>query len=92
MVQDEERAAGPVAHYALLVEAPPSGGSSELIIGTVSTGRQAVVMRGIEGIDSMWMQSPTAIGMLVREKLSLYHRIIDIPAMKVVQSKRIAVD
>jgi hypothetical protein len=84
--------APPIAYYTLLVEAPPSGGSSELIAGMLNSGHQGVVMRGIEGVDSMWMQSPTTIGMLVREKLNLYHRIVDIPTLKVVHSKRVPVD
>jgi hypothetical protein len=49
-------------------------------------------MQGIDGVDTIWMKSATQIGLIVRERLGLYYRIVDVPSLKVVQSKRIEID
>jgi hypothetical protein len=90
--QDDDREKAPPAYYALFVRQPDDGALIDLLVGTLSSGKQAYVMRGLDGIDSMWMQSPTQIGMIVRERLNLYHRVVDIPSLKVIQSKRIKID
>jgi hypothetical protein len=82
----------PFEYYALTVEAAHDSGRVDLLVGELRTGRQAYIMRGLDGIDAMWTHSPTRLGFLVRERLSLYHRIVDIPMLKVIQSKRITVD
>jgi hypothetical protein len=81
----------PVAYYVLSVAAPGEGKGEDVLVGTLASGRQDWVMRGVDGIDSLWMQSPTQLGLIVREHLGLYYRIVDIPTLKVVQSKRIEI-
>ncbi len=49
-------------------------------------------MAGIDGVDLSWMDSPTRIGLIVREKLRLSYRIVDIPSFKVVENRPIAID
>ena len=80
----------PVAYYVLDVDRPDS--RHDILVGALSSGRQQVVMQGIDGIDGVWMQSPTQIGFIVRDRLKLFYRVIDIRPLKVVQSRRIAID
>lgn len=82
----------PPAHYVLVVTDSEEGRPRDVLVGTLSTGSQAYVMRGLDGVDSIWMQSGTQIGFLVRERLALYYRIVDVPTGKVVVSKRVAID
>ena len=82
----------PPAYYVLTVTRDGSEGARDILVGSLSGGRQAYVMRGVDGVDSMWMQSPTQIGFLVRERLGLYYRIVDIPTLKVTVSRRVAID
>jgi hypothetical protein len=88
----EEEKRPPVAYYLVTVRQAADQNLEDVLVGTLKTGGQAYVMRGIDGIDSVWMHSPTQIGMIVRERLNLYHRIVDVPSLKVVRSTRIAVD
>jgi hypothetical protein len=90
-IEDEEReeTEAPAAYYALEVEQPGNSDRIDLLVGILSDGSQAYVMRGLDGIDSVWMHSPTQIGLIVRERLQLYYRIVDIPSMKILVSKRI---
>lgn len=85
----ENRPESPAAYYALEVEQANAGDRIDLLVGTLSSGTQAYVMRGLDGIDSVWMHSPTQIGLIVRERLNLYYRIVDVPSMKILVSKRI---
>jgi hypothetical protein len=81
----------PPAYFALLVAQPDSHDGFDLLIGTLAGDDQAYVMRGIEGIESLWMQSPTRIGLIVNDRRNVYFRIVDIPTRRVVQSRRIAI-
>jgi hypothetical protein len=83
---------GPAAYYLLTVSGGERGAAQDVLAGRLGDGRQAYVMRGIDGIDAVWMQNPTRIGLLVREKLGLYYRIVDVGSLKVVQSKPVAID
>lgn len=86
--EDRERPEAPAAYYALEVE-QANADRIDLLVGTLSSGAQAYVMLGLDGIDSVWMHSPTQIGLIVRERLQLHYRIVDIPSMKILVSKRI---
>jgi hypothetical protein len=83
-----EKPESPAAYYALEIERDGADGI-DLLVGTLSSGRQAYVMRGLDGIDSIWMDSPTRIGVIVRERLHLYYRIVDIPSLTTIVSKPI---
>lgn len=80
----------PPAYYVLTIS--EGDRSHDILVGTLASGRQAYVMRNVDGIDSVWMQSPTRIGFIVRERLNLYYRIVDVPTLKVVTSTRVAID
>lgn len=88
---DNERPPPPPAYFALLVARPGQRDFFDLLIGALAGGGQGYAMQGLEGVDSVWMQSPTQIGFIVRERFNLYYRIVDIPARRVVQSRRIAI-
>jgi hypothetical protein len=81
----------PPAYFALLVARPGPDEGFDLMIGTLAGPEQGYAMQGFEGIDSVWMQSPTRIGLIVRERMNLYYRIVDIPTRRVILSRRIAI-
>jgi hypothetical protein len=83
--------APPPAYYVLLVEQPGRRDRIDVLVGTLASGQQAYVMAGLEGVDSVWMHGPATIGFLVREQLSLHYRIVDIGALRVVETRRLAI-
>jgi hypothetical protein len=87
---DESKA--PAAYYLLAIRRDDDPQRQDVLIGILASGRQGVVMRGIDGIDQKWMMSPTQMGLIVRERLGLYYRVVDVPSFRVVVSKRIAID
>lgn len=89
---DGERRSPPPAYYLLQVEQPGNRDLEDVLVGRLADGRQAFVMTGIDGIDSTWMDSPTRIGLIVRERLRLSYRIVDIESLKVVENRPIVVD
>lgn len=82
----------PAAYYLLEVEHQGDKDLEDLLVGRLADGKQAVVMSAIDGVDLTWMDSPTRLGLIVREKLRLHFRIVDIPSLKVVESRPIAID
>jgi hypothetical protein len=89
---DEKRDAPPPAYYLIVLRQAEQPNAKDVLVGTLSGDRQGAVMRGIDGVETVWMQSPTQIGLIVRDHLKLYYRTVDIPALKVVQSRPIAID
>jgi hypothetical protein len=81
----------PPAYFALLVARPDHRDGFDLLIGTLAGGDQGYVMQRLEGVESLWMQSPTRIGLIVNERQNVYFRVVDIPTRRVVQSRRIAI-
>ena len=81
----------PPAYFVLLVAQAESGMKRDLLFGSLASPEQRFVMEGIDGVDSMWMQSATQIGMLVRDRETLFYRIVDIPTLRVVQQHQIAI-
>ena len=81
----------PPAYYVLLVEQPERDDRFDMLVGTLASGEQNYVMAGLDGVDSVWMHGPATIGFVVRERLNLYYRIVDIASLRVVQSRRIAI-
>jgi hypothetical protein len=76
----------PFAYYVLAVR-QEGGRLEDVLVGDLATGHQAFVLSGIDGIDRIWMASPTRVAILLREKLRLHYRVIDIPALKVVTAR-----
>jgi len=66
-------------------------GRYEELVGSLAGPAQGFVMQGIDGVDAIWMQSATQIGLLVRERRNLFYRIVDIPSRRVVLSRRITI-
>jgi len=83
---------GPAAYYLLVLDQGGPSQAQQILVGALAGGRQGIVMQGIDGVDSIWMKGPTQIGLIVRERLGLYYRIVDIPSLKVVQSRRLEID
>lgn len=82
----------PAAYYLIEVEQRGNPELQDILVGRIADGRQTFVMTGIDGVDSTWMDSPTRLGLLVRERLRLYFRIVDIASLKVVENRPIAID
>jgi len=76
----------PSAYYVLRVAAT-DGKSEDVLIGDLKTGRQAFVLTGIDGVERLWMQSPTMLGLLMRQGRKLQYRAIDIPALKIIAAR-----
>jgi hypothetical protein len=83
--------APPPAFFVLLVAQAERRDRFDLLVGSLAGPEQSFVMQAIEGVDGVWMQSPTRIGLLVRERLNLFYRIIDVPTLRVVQARRVAI-
>jgi hypothetical protein len=82
----------PVAYYLLEIqETQASDGPISVLVGALSTGKQAIVMSNIGSVEDHWMLSATEVGMLVREKKALYFRVVNIPELKVTKSVKIEV-
>lgn len=79
----------PPAYYLLTVASANDEKRLDVLVGTLATGRQAFVMRNVAGVESIWMQTPTRIGTIVREGLGLHYRIVDVPTLQVVASRSI---
>ncbi len=88
--QDEDR--DPAAYYLLAIAQKGDRNVEDVLVGRLADGKQAVVMTGIDGVDLVWMDSPTRLGLIVRETLRLHYRIVDIPSLKVVESRPIVID
>jgi hypothetical protein len=81
----------PPAYFALLVAQPDQEDRFDLLVGALAEGSPPFAMRGLAGVDGLWMHSPTQIALIVREGLNLFYRIVDIPSRRVVLSRRIAI-
>jgi len=88
---DTDTRSAPPAHFALLVAQPDEGDRFDLLIGALADERQSFTMPNLAGVDGVWMHSPTRIALIVREGLTLFYRVVDIPARQVVLSRRISI-
>jgi hypothetical protein len=81
----------PPAYFVLLVAQAEHDERLDLLVGSLAGPAQGFVMQGIDGVDAIWMQSATQIGLLVRERRNLFYRIVDIPTLRVVQQHPVAI-
>jgi hypothetical protein len=81
----------PPAYFVLLVAQAEHRDRLDLLVGSLAGPEQRFVMEGIDGVDAIWMQSTTQIGLLVRERETLFYRIVDIPTLRVVQQHPVAI-
>lgn len=78
----------PRAYYVLVVDAADRK-SQDVLIGDLRTGQQAFVLTGIDGLDRLWMQSPTRMGILMRQGKKLQYRAIDLTTLKPVAAQAV---
>jgi hypothetical protein len=81
-----------VTSYYLVIAQPGDAGLADLMVGSVASEKQAVVLTGIDGVDSVWMPDATHIAVIVRDRRKLFYRIIDMSNFKVTASHPIAID
>jgi hypothetical protein len=86
----EEKPKLPAAYYVLAIRQTDSR-RQDVLVGNIAGGRQAFLLKNIDGIDRMWMLSPTRLAMVVREGLKVHYRIIDVPALKIVLARPIEI-
>ncbi|HEY0085276.1 MAG TPA: hypothetical protein VGB65_05130, partial [Allosphingosinicella sp.] len=80
------------AYYVLEVYSnPKSDAAFDVLVGRLADGRQQTVMRGVGGVESVWMIGPQRMGLIVREKEGLHHRVIDLSTLKVVSTRQIEI-
>jgi hypothetical protein len=88
----DDRRGFPPAYYALqLRRSTDDIETLGLLVGTLATGKQGVVMEGISGIEQSWMIDSEHLGLIVRENRALFFRVIDIPALKQTESRKIEI-
>lgn len=75
-----------LAYHVLVVDAV-GGKSQDVLIGDLRSGQQAFVLTGIDGLDRLWMQSPTRMGILMRQGRKLRYRAIDLTTLKIVAAQ-----
>lgn len=81
----------PVSYYLLRIRAP-GGGPEDVLLGDLRTGRQGFILKGIDGVDRIWMQTPTRVAMLMRQGRKLQYRAFEIPELKLVALRPIEID
>jgi hypothetical protein len=82
----------PPAYYVLQLSNTADGaGPVDILVGTLASRKQAVVMKKVDGVEQMWMVSDQQLGMIVRDKKLLYYRVIDIAELKLLDSKKIEI-
>jgi len=80
----------PFAYYVFSVRAADD--KQDVLVGDLATGRQAFLLTGIDGVDKVWMQSPTRVALLMRQGRKLFYRAIEIPQLKVVVARPVEID
>ncbi|MEN3747129.1 hypothetical protein TPR58_08115 [Sphingomonas sp. HF-S3] len=81
----------PLAYYVIRVQAADAK-SQDVLVGDLNTGRQAILLKGIDGVERVWMQSATRMGVLMRQGRKLHYRAIEIPDLKIVAQHPVAID
>lgn len=80
----------PFAYYVFSVRAGDD--KQDVLVGDLASGRQAFLLTGIDGVDKVWMQSPTRVALLMRQGRKLFYRAIEIPQLKVVAARPVEID
>ncbi|MBR0552658.1 hypothetical protein [Stakelama marina] len=81
----------PAAYYVIQVR-QKDGPEEDVLVGNLDTGRQKFVLKNVDGIDKMWMQSPTRLAILMRQGQKLIYRAIEVPELKVVAERPVEID
>jgi len=80
----------PFAYYLFRVRA--GAGKEDVLVGDLASGSQAFLLTGIDGVDKVWMQSPTRVALLMRQGRKLFYRAIEIPQLKMVAARPVEID
>ena len=88
----EAKAKAAVTSYYLVIDQPGETHLADLMLGSIAGERQAVVLTGIDGVDSVWMPDAGHVAVIVRDKHRLFYRIIDMSNFKITASHAIAID
>ncbi len=78
--------------YMVRIDQPGDTGLEDVMIGSIATGKQAVVLTGIDGVDSAWLADAGHIALILRDHRKLSYRLIDTASFKVSASHLIAID
>jgi hypothetical protein len=82
----------PVAYYLLeIAEIKGQSSPISILVGTLASRKQAIVMKNITSVENHWMLSKTELGLLVREKQELYFKVVNIPDLKMTKSVKIEI-
>ncbi|MDB5708828.1 MAG: hypothetical protein JWL96_898 [Sphingomonas bacterium] len=82
----------PSCCYYLLLDRPDASGLKDVMLGVIATGKQAMVLQGVEGVDSISMPDIGHVAVIVRQQRKLSYRIIDLADFKVTANHPIAID
>ena len=80
----------PAAYYVLAVS-EVEGEKQDVLVGNIAGGRQAYLLKNIDGIDRMWMLTPTRLAMVVREGMAVHYKVIDVPTLKLVLARPVEI-
>ncbi|HEY0623355.1 hypothetical protein [Sphingomonas sp.] len=80
----------PAAYYVLAVRQAGSM-RQDVLVGNIADGRQDFLLKNIDGVDRMWMLSPTRLALVVREGMKVHYKVIDVPALKLVLSRPVEI-
>lgn len=87
---DDQKAKPPAAYYVLAVR-QAEGEKQDVLVGNIADGRQAYLLKNIDGIDRSWMLTPTRLAMVVREGMAVHYKVIDVPALKLVLARPVEI-
>lgn len=80
----------PAAYYVLAV-AQADRTKQDVLVGNIASGRQAYLLKDIDGIDRMWMLTPTRLAMVVREGMAVHYKVIDVPTLKLILARPVEI-
>jgi hypothetical protein len=87
---DDQKAKPPAAYYVLAVR-QAQGDKQDVLVGNIADGRQAYLLKNIDGIDRMWMLTPTRLALVVREGMAVHYKVIDVPTLKLVLARPVEI-
>ena len=91
MGADKTGKAPPCCYYLVLDRADNSG-LKDVILGVIGTGKQAMALQAVDGVDSISMPDNTHVALIVRQQRRLSYRVIDLADFKVTANHPIAID
>lgn len=82
----------PLNYYMMIVASKTADKiQSELLVGRLSDGEQAMILDGIESIERYWLLSPTTVAMIVQQNGEIFHHIVNFATLSVNHSNKIEI-